>query len=113
MRWVLRSKIHDATVTEANVEYEGSITIDSALMKKAGFLSGEKALVVSKSSGVRLETYIMPGNEGSGIVCINGAAAHLIKAGERVIIMGFELSSKPVKAKKILVNENNKFVKFL
>ena len=83
MRWVLRSKIHKANVTEANLNYIGSITIDPALIDKAGFWAGEKVMVVSNTSGARLETHIIAGKKGSGVVCMNGAAAHLIKRGER------------------------------
>ncbi|MBI2430522.1 MAG: aspartate 1-decarboxylase [Candidatus Levybacteria bacterium] len=113
MRWVLRSKIHKARVTEANLAYVGSITIDENLIRKAGFWPGEKVLVVSNTSGARLETYIIAGKGGSGIICMNGAAAHLIKTGEEIIIMGFELTDKPTKPKNILVDKKNNFVKFL
>lgn len=113
MRWVLRSKIHKAVVTEANLEYIGSITIDEDLIEKVGFWPGEKVLVVSNTSGARLETYVIVGKKDSGIICMNGAAAHLIKPGEEIIIMGFELTDKPIKPKNILVDKNNKFVKFL
>jgi len=113
MRWVLRSKIHKAIVTEANVEYIGSITIDEDLIEKAGLWPGEKVLVVSNTTGARLETYVMVGERNSGIICMNGAAAHLIKVGEEIIIMGFELSDKPIKPKGILVDKNNRFVKFI
>lgn len=113
MRWVLRSKIHKAIVTEADLNYIGSITIDKELIEKAGFWPGEKVLVVSNTSGSRLETYVIAGKKGSGIICMNGAAAHLIKVGEEIIIMGFELTDKPIKAKNILVDKNNKFVKYL
>ena len=110
---MLRSKIHKATVTEANLNYIGSITIDEELIKKVGLWSGEKVLVASITSGARLETYVMFGKRNSGIICMNGAAAHLIKKGEEIIIMGFELSDKSIKPKIILVDENNKFVKYL
>lgn len=113
MRFVLRSKIHKATVTEADLNYIGSITIDEDLIKKAGFWQGERVLVVSNTSGARLETYVIIGKHGSGIICMNGAAAHLIKKGEEIIIMGFELSDKPIKSKNILVDRNNKFIKYL
>jgi len=113
MRWVLRSKIHKAIVTEANVEYIGSITIDEDRIERAGLWPGEKALVVSNTTGARLETYVMVGERNSGIICMNGAAAHLIKVGEEIIIMGFELSDKPIKPKSILVDKNNRFVKFI
>lgn len=113
MRFVLRSKIHKATVTDANLAYIGSITIDAGLIEKAGFWPGEKVLVVSNTTGARLETYIIEGERGSGTICMNGASAHLVKNGEEIIIMGFELSDKSIEAKNILVDENNKFVKFL
>ena len=113
MRWVLRSKIHKATVTEANQNYIGSITIDKGLIEKAGFWPGEKVLVVDNNNGARLDTYIIAGESGSGIICMNGASAHLIKQGHEIIIMGFELTDKHVKAKNILVDKRNKFVKYL
>ncbi|HJN57332.1 MAG: aspartate 1-decarboxylase [Candidatus Woesearchaeota archaeon] len=113
MRFVLRSKIHKATVTEADLDYIGSITIDEDLIEKAGLWPNEKVLVVSNTSGARLETYVIVGERGSGIICMNGAAAHLIKQSEEVIIMGFELTDKPIRPKNILVDKQNKFVKFL
>ena len=113
MRFVLRSKIHKATVTEADLNYVGSITIDEELVDKAGFWLGEKVLVVSNTSGVRLETYVIYGERNSGIICMNGAASHLIKRGEEIIVMGFELSDKPIKSTNILVDKNNKFVRYL
>ena len=72
---------------------------------------GEKVLIVSNTSGARLETYVIPGKAGSGTICMNGAAAHLIKKDEIVIIMGFELSDRPIKAKIVFVDENNKCIK--
>ncbi len=113
MRQFLRSKIHKATVTEADLNYIGSITIDEDLAEKAGFLPGERVLVVSNTSGSRLETYVIAGPRGSGVVTMNGAAAHLIKTGEEIIIMGFELSDEPVEAMAILVDEHNRFVRYL
>ena len=113
MRWVMRSKIHKATVTDANVEYIGSITIDEDLIEKSGLWPGEKVLVASNTSGARLETYVLTGEKNSGIICLNGAAAHLIKAGEEIIIIGFELSDEPLTPKVVLVDNNNKFLKYL
>lgn len=113
MRWLLRSKIHKATVTEANLAYIGSITIDTDLIEKVGLWAGEKVLVVSNTSGNRLETYIIAGERGSGVICMNGAAAHLIQAGEEIIIMGFELANEPVEPKQIFVDKHNKFVRYL
>jgi aspartate 1-decarboxylase len=113
MRWQLRSKIHKAMVTQADLDYIGSITIDEDLIEKAGLWPGEKVLVVSNTSGARLETYVIVGPKGSGVICMNGAAAHLISAGDEIIIMGFELSQEPVKPTNILVDELNRFVKYL
>jgi len=113
MRWVLRSKIHKATVTEANLKYVGSITIDEDLVERAGLMEGERVLITSNDSGSRLETYVILGERGSGVICMNGAAAHLIKAGEEIIIMGFELSERSITPQVILVDEQNRFVKHL
>ena len=113
MRWVLRSKIHKAIVTEADLDYIGSITIDAALIEKVGLWPGEKVLVVSNSSGARLETYVISGERDSGVICMNGAAAHLIRAGEEIIIMGFELTDAPVTPTIVLVDQQNRFVRFL
>ena len=113
MRLLLRSKIHKARVTLANVNYTGSITIDQSLMDRVGLWSGERVLVVSNTSGVRLETYVIAGERGSGTIAMNGAAAHRIQAGEEVIVMGFELSDHPVEARIILVDENNRFIREL
>ncbi|HEY6953093.1 MAG TPA: aspartate 1-decarboxylase [Bacteroidota bacterium] len=113
MRFFLRSKIHKATVTEANLDYVGSITIDEELMKKADLKEYEKVLVVDNTNGSRLETYVIKGRKNSGVVCSNGAAAHLIKKGDEVIIMAFELATNPRKPKNVLVDRNNKFIRYL
>ena len=113
MRWYLHAKIHKATVTEADVSYVGSITIDEDLIELVDLHVNEKVLVTSNTSGARLETYVIKGERGSGVICMNGAAAHRIKAGEEIIIMGFELSDKPVTPKVILVDEKNKFLRTL
>ena len=86
---VLKSKIHRATVTEANLDYIGSITIDEALMEAAGLYEYEKVSVVDVTNGSRLQTYIIRGERGSGVVCLNGAAAHLIHKDDVVIIMAY------------------------
>lgn len=100
-------------MTDADLNYVGSITIDEDLIGKVGFISGEKVLVTDNTNGARLETYVIVGERGSGVICMNGAAAHLIKKGDEIIIMGFELSDKPIKAKNILVDKNNKFLRNL
>ncbi|MCB1232156.1 MAG: aspartate 1-decarboxylase [Verrucomicrobiae bacterium] len=113
MRSLLRSKIHLATVTEANPDYVGSITIDRDLIDAVGLWPGEKVLVASNTTGARLETYVLEGERGSGVIGINGAAAHLINAGEKVIIMGFEICEKPIEPKVILVDGDNRIVDYL
>jgi len=110
---MLRSKIHQATVTKADLKYVGSITIDEELMEMVGLIPGERVLVVSNTSGARLETYTIPGPRGSGAICMNGAAAHLIKQGDEIIIMGFELTERPIESKQIVVGRNNEFVRWL
>lgn len=86
---ILKSKIHCATVTEANLHYMGSITIDSALMEAAGILSGEHVHVVNNMNGERVETYVIEGPKNSGCICLNGAAARKFQVGDEVIIMCF------------------------
>jgi aspartate 1-decarboxylase len=113
MRAILTSKIHKATVTEAQLAYIGSITIDSELMDRANLWPGERVLVVSNSTGARLETYTIRGEAGTGTICMNGACAHLIGVGEEVIIMGFSFSDRPLDAKSILVDKQNRFIKYL
>jgi len=113
MRWLLRSKIHNATVTDARVDYIGSITIDGDLIERVGLIAGEKVLVVDNTNGARVETYVMVGAPGSGLIGINGAAAHRVHKGDKVIIMGFELTDEPVEPKIALVNEENRFTRYL
>lgn len=113
MRWILRSKIHKATVTEADLSYIGSVTIDEDLMNRAGFLPGERVLITSNTTGERLETYVISGLRFSGTICMNGASAHVIKKGEEIIIMGFELSDSLIAPKIILVDGQNKFLRNL
>lgn len=104
---MLRGKIHRATVTETRVDYEGSITIDVDLLERAGIWVGEKVLIADVSNGNRFETYALPGERGSGIIALNGAAAHLSKVGDKIIIMGYELTDEPVSAKIVLVDDTN------
>lgn len=108
MRSMLRSKIHRATVTETRLEYEGSITVDQDLLDKAGIWLGERVLIADVNNGNRFETYTLPGERGSGIIALNGAAAHLCSIGDKIIIMGFELTDEPIHAKVVLVDENNR-----
>ena len=110
MRWVMRSKLHNAVVTEANLAYVGSITIDEDLLDAVGLWPGEKVLVVSNTSGARLETYTIAGPRGSRGICMNGAAAHLIGGGEQIIIMGFELVDRKIDAKVAVLDRENRIV---
>jgi aspartate 1-decarboxylase len=112
MRIFLKSKIHNATVTSANLKYIGSITIDPALMEKADISEFEKVLVVDNNNGNRLETYVIKGKKDSGKICMNGAAAHLIKKGDEIIIMTFQMSKKTIKPKIIIVDKKNKFIRY-
>ncbi|MFB5661703.1 aspartate 1-decarboxylase [Alteribacillus sp. HJP-4] len=88
-RTMMKSKLHNATVTEANLNYVGSITIDEELMEKADLLENEKVQVVNNNNGERLETYVIKGRRGSGVICLNGAAARLVQPGDRVIIISY------------------------
>lgn len=94
MRTMLKSKIHRATVTEANIQYEGSITIDRDLMEAADILPYEQVHVLDIDNGSRLETYVIEGEPGSGVICINGAAARLVSAGDKVIIISYQTVSE-------------------
>ena len=107
-----KSKIHQAVVTEANLNYVGSITIDEDLMDAAGLIDGEKVQVVNNNNGERLETYVIVGERGSGVICLNGAAARKAEVGDVVIIisyayMDFE-EAKQFKPTAIFPDENNK-----
>ena len=113
MRIYLRSKIHKATITDADLHYIGSITIDERLIELADLSEYEKVLVVDNTNGQRLETYVIKGKKDSGVIGINGAAAHLIHKGDEVIIMSFQISDRPRKPINILVNSKNQFVKYL
>ena len=108
---ILKSKIHRVQVTEANLDYIGSITIDESLMEAANIYAGERVQVVDNTNGARLETYVIPGKRGSGCICINGAAAHLVHVGDTVIIMAYALMT-PDEAQSfkpsIVFPENNK-----
>ena len=91
---MFKGKIHRATVTEANLNYVGSITIDQDLLDGAGILPGEKVQIVNNNNGERLETYTIPGRRGSGIICLNGAAARLTQVGDIVIIIAYAMMTQ-------------------
>lgn len=107
----MHGKIHRATVTEANLNYVGSITIDELLLEKAGIFEGEKVAVVNNNNGHRIETYTIKGPRGSGVICLNGAAARLFNVGDIVIIMAYALcneqEAKELKPSVVIVDDNN------
>jgi aspartate 1-decarboxylase len=94
LRTVLGGKIHRATVTQADLHYVGSVTIDGDLVRAAGLVEGEKVQIVDITNGSRIETYVITGTAGNGQICINGAAAHLVKPGDLVIIMSYLLAEE-------------------
>ena len=113
MRTVLKSKIHRATVTDANPDYVGSIVIDKDLIDTVDIWEYEQVLVCDITNGNRYETYAIAGDAGSGVVSVQGAAAQLCQKGDRIIIMAFEGTDRPAKPKSILVDERNQFVEYL
>jgi len=110
---ICKSKIHRATVTEANVDYVGSIIIDQDLMERSGIKKGELVHVWNVANGNRFETYALPGKPGSGRIGVLGAAARLCSPGDKVIIVSFVLTDEEIVPKMILVDEENKYVKDL
>ena len=114
---MFHGKIHCATVTEANLAYMGSVTIDRDLMQQAGILEGERVQIVDNNNGNRLETYTIVGPAGSGIICLNGAAARKVAVGDKVIIIAYaqmtEEEAKKLVPKVVMVDDNNKPIKIL
>ena len=112
---MMHGKIHRATVTEANLNYVGSITIDEDLLDAAGILPGEKVQIVNNNNGARLETYTIPGKRGSGVICLNGAAARCALEGDIVIIIAYaqmdEKEAKALEPKVVIVDKRNHIVK--
>lgn len=110
-RTMMNGKIHRATVTEANLNYVGSITIDEDLIDAVGMAANEKVQIVNNNNGARLETYIIPGERGSGVVCLNGAAARLVQPGDTVIIISYVLVPEEKvtdhQPKVAIIGENN------
>ncbi|MCG8500771.1 MAG: aspartate 1-decarboxylase [Firmicutes bacterium] len=111
---MVKGKIHRATVTEADLNYVGSITIDKTLLEAAGILPGERVQIVNNHNGARLETYVIEGDAGSGMVCLNGAAARLTQRGDNVIIIAYcwmeEKEARGFKPNIVFVNEKNEIV---
>ena len=113
MRFILRSKIHRAYVTDNNPDYIGSLVLDRELMDKVDLWDYEKVLVCNVTNGNRWETYVLPGERGSGTVSVQGAGAKRCKKGDCVIILSFEASDMPIEPKVILVDQENRFVEYL
>ncbi|MGO8670047.1 MAG: aspartate 1-decarboxylase [Capsulimonadaceae bacterium] len=113
MRQLLKSKIHRATVTDANLEYIGSITVDSALLEAVNIWPGEFVHVWNITNGERFETYALSGEAGSGMIQINGAGAHKARKGDRVIIASFTFADEPVVPAIVLVDDENRIVRSL
>jgi aspartate 1-decarboxylase len=115
MRIMMKSKIHRATVTQADLEYVGSVTLDAALMEAADLLEGEQVAIVDITNGARIETYVIPGERGSGVIGINGAAAHLVHPGDLVIIMSYavlnDAEARALEPRVVHVDEKNRIVK--
>jgi aspartate 1-decarboxylase len=115
MRIMMKSKIHRATVTQADLDYVGSVTLDAALMEAADLLEGEQVAIVDITNGARIETYVIPGERGSGVIGINGAAAHLVHPGDLVIIISYAVLSdaeaRELQPKVVHVDEKNRIVK--
>ncbi len=109
---LFKSKIHRATVTEANLNYMGSITIDKTLMQAADILPGEKVQVVNNNNGNRLETYVIEGEADSGVICLNGAAARLVQPGDTVIIIAYAMMTREealaYQPNVVMVDEQNR-----
>jgi aspartate 1-decarboxylase len=111
LRYMLKSKIHRAVVTEANLNYVGSITIDKELMEAADIMENEKVTIVNINNGQRFDTYVIEGEAGSGLMCLNGAATRLVEVGDLVIILTYTLleteECKNYKPRLVFVNEKN------
>lgn len=112
---MFHGKIHRTTVTEANLEYMGSITIDSELLELSGILPGERVQIVDNNNGNRLETYVIAGERGSGVICLNGAAARKVVVGDTVIIIAYSMmeeeEAKNFVPKVVMVDEHNRPLK--
>ncbi len=113
MRSVLRSKIHRAYITDANPDYIGSVIIDRELMEKVDLWEFERVMICDVTNGNRWETYVLPGDRGSGTVSVQGAGAKLCQIDDCVIILSFEVSDEPIEPKMILVNRENQFVEYI
>ena len=115
MRIMMKSKIHRATVTQADLDYVGSVTIDADLLDAADLLEGEQVAIVDNTNGARIETYVIPGPRGTGVIGINGAAAHLVHPGDVVIIMSYavldDAEARILKPRVIHVDGDNHVVK--
>lgn len=113
LRSLLKSKIHRATVTEADLNYIGSITMDSDLLEAVDIWPGERVHIWNITNGERFNTYALPGASGSGMVRINGAGAHKARPGDVIIVAAFGLSDTPITSKQVLVDDSNKISQLL
>lgn len=116
-RTMMKAKIHRATVTEANLNYVGSITIDADILDAVDILPNEKVQVVNNHNGARFETYVIPGPRGSGVICLNGAAARLVQPGDVIIIMSYALmtdeEARRHRPRIAIMGEGNRIVELL
>lgn len=117
LREMMKAKIHRAIVTEANLNYVGSITIDEEILEKVDIWPNEKVQIVNNNNGARFETYVIPGKRGSGVICLNGAAARLVQPGDTVIIISYaymtEEEARQYRPKIAIMNEKNQIVELI
>ncbi|SDW60342.1 L-aspartate 1-decarboxylase [Marininema mesophilum] len=116
-RTMMKAKLHRATVTEANLNYVGSVTIDQDILDRVDILPNEKVQIVNNNNGARLETYAIPGPRGSGVVCLNGAAARLVQPGDTVIVIAYgmmdEKTARTYRPKVALMGDNNEIIEMI
>jgi aspartate 1-decarboxylase len=117
LRTMMKAKIHRATVTEANLHYVGSVTVDEEILERVDILPNEKVQIVNNNNGARLETYVIPGPRGSRTICLNGAAARLVQPGDRVIIISYALMDeqeiKNHRPRIAIMGEGNEIVEII
>ncbi|MCT2537359.1 aspartate 1-decarboxylase [Aquibacillus koreensis] len=117
LRTMMKAKLHRARVTEANLNYVGSVTIDEEILEQVGILPHEKVQIVNNNNGARLETYVIPGERGSKVICLNGAAARLVQKDDIVIIVSYAIISEDeltsFKPKVAIMNEDNDIVELI
>ncbi|SFS94968.1 aspartate 1-decarboxylase [Marininema halotolerans] len=116
-RTMMKAKLHRATVTEANLNYVGSVTIDEDILDRVDILPNEKVQIVNNNNGARLETYVIPGPRGSGVLCLNGAAARLVQPGDTVIVIAYgmmdEETARTYRPKVALMGDHNEIIEMI